>query len=159
LTSRAVRPYGQPIVIGLRRGHAALFVTASLLLTTFLWLLAADDDAHVAQRDDGLEAEESRADLVPTPVASALRSQWISQSAPKTIALGKTATATLVFRNIGSTAWIRGTAAEARLGIVADDTHFSEIGLALGWPMLARERDRSASPSLTAGRGRRDVDG
>ena len=58
----------------------------------------------------------------------------MSQTVPEGIGLGKAATATFVYRNIGSVPWVRGTAAEARLGIVGDDRRFFDLGLGLNWP-------------------------
>jgi len=111
-----------------------LLAAASLLLMSFVWLLGADEERRAAQGDAELAAEESPADVVPAPAASALRSRWVSQKAPQVIPLGKTATATFVFRNIGSASWIRSSAAEARLGIVGDDTRLFDLGMAVGWP-------------------------
>jgi len=72
--------------------------------------------------------------LTQLPLGSALRSVWVSQTVPEVIVLGKEATATFVYRNIGSVTWVRGTAAEARLGIVDDDRRFFDMGLSLDWP-------------------------
>ncbi|MGH2490928.1 MAG: hypothetical protein ACRDF9_05410 [Candidatus Limnocylindria bacterium] len=116
------------------RRHVAVAVTMALLLSAFVWLLVANDTEQVAQLEAAADESASGFDAVPVPSASTLRSRWVSQSVPEVIGLGRTATATFAFRNIGSTPWIRGTAAEARLGIVDDDRRFFDLGLALDWP-------------------------
>jgi hypothetical protein len=118
--------------VSLRPTTTAVLIAMGLLLPVFLWLLASDEQA--AQLDVTQAEETSDLTAVPTPAAWMLRSRWVSQSASPVIALGDTATATFVFRNIGSTPWIRGTAAEARLGIVDDDRRPYEMGLGAGWP-------------------------
>ena len=122
-----------PIVSGPQRTYGALLLAGVLLLTTFTWLLLADEADRVTQLDAETAAEESPVDVVPAPAASALRSRWVSQSAPQVIGLGKVVTASFVFRNIGSAAWVRGSAAEARLGVVGDDTRLFDLGMAVGW--------------------------
>lgn len=121
-------------VSGPKRSFAVLMAAASLLLMSFVWLLGAEEERHATQGDVEAAVEESPADLVPTPAASALRSRWVSQRVPQVIGLGKTGTATFVFRNIGSTSWIRSSPAEARLGVVGDDTRLFDLGMAVGWP-------------------------
>lgn len=118
----------------LSRRHLAIVATMALLLPTFVWLLVANDTDRVVQLETGADESASGFDAAPVPSASTLRSRWVSQRVPEVIGLGKTATATFAFRNIGSTPWIRGSAAEARLGIVDDDRRFFDLGLALGWP-------------------------
>lgn len=119
---------------GPKRSFVVLLAAASLLLMSFVWLLGADEERRAAQGEADLAAEESPADVVSAPEASALRSRWFSQKTPQVIALGKTATGTFVFRNIGSAPWIRSSAAEARLGVVGDDTRLFDLGMAVGWP-------------------------
>lgn len=51
---------------------------------------------------------------------------------------GRTTTLTYLFRNAGSAAWVKGSAAEARLGIVGDDTKLSDLGMAVGWLLPTR---------------------
>lgn len=106
----------------------------ALLLPTFIWLLLSDDRQRAAQLDAVPDESAAGLDSVPVPSASALRSRWVSQDVPEFISLGSTATATFAFRNIGGTPWIRGTAAEARLGVVDDDRRLFDLGLALDWP-------------------------
>lgn len=112
-------------------------VTAAtaLMLAVFVGLLVADD-VQRAERLERLAPDEfaDAGDLAQVPLASALRSVWVSQAVPEVIVLGKEATARFVYRNIGSVSWVRGTAAEARLGIVDDDRRFFDLGLALNWP-------------------------
>lgn len=130
----ALPPGPAPGAVMSFRRNVAVAVAMVLLVPTFVWLLVANDTQHVAQLEAVPDESTSGLDEVPVPSASALRSRWVSQSVPEGIALGTTATATFVFRNIGSTPWVRGTAAEAHLGIVDDDRRFFDLGLSLGWP-------------------------
>lgn len=120
--------------VGVSRRHIAIAVTMALLLPTFVWLLIADDTERVTELGPVLDESAGGLDAVPVPPAFALRSRWIAQEVPEVIALGTTASAKFAFRNIGATPWIRGTAAEARLGIVDDERRFFDLGLALNWP-------------------------
>jgi hypothetical protein len=61
--------------------------------------------------DDELELLDA-----PTPIPAALHSRWYTQTVSPIIDVGETGDVTLQFRNIGQTAWIRGTASEIRLG-------------------------------------------
>jgi hypothetical protein len=112
-----------------RRAHAVL-VAAGLLLPIFLWLLAGDERAAQLEWS---QTEETGESALPAPAAESVRSRWVSQSATPVIALGETATLSFAFRNVGSTRWVRGTAAEARLGIVDDDRRFYDLGFSVGW--------------------------
>jgi hypothetical protein len=55
---------------------------------------------------------------VPTPIPQALHSRWYTQTASPVIDVGEIGNVTVQFRNIGHTAWVRGTPAEIRLGEV-----------------------------------------
>lgn len=74
----------------------------------------------------------------PAPRADALGALWLRQTASPVIHVGQIATISILFRNTGSVAWVRGTAAEARLGIVGDDRQLSDLGMAVGWPYPTR---------------------
>jgi hypothetical protein len=78
-------------------------------------------------------ATGDEAPAVPTPQAIELHSQWVSQTGNPVIAVGETATVSIVYRNTGQTAWLKGTAAEARLGVENDDPSFATKGMAVGW--------------------------
>ncbi|MGH2500418.1 MAG: hypothetical protein ACRDF0_10080, partial [Candidatus Limnocylindria bacterium] len=83
------------------------------------------------------------APLVAAPPAALLHSAWQSQSLPPVISLGGTTTVSMLFRNTGDTPWIKGTAAEARLGVVGDDPRWSEAGMAVNWPAPTRAAAQS----------------
>jgi hypothetical protein len=106
----------------------------ALMLAVFVGLLVADDVQRAERLERLAPAEFADTGDVQVPSASALRSVWVSQTVPEVIVLGKEATATFVYRNIGSMPWVRGTAAEARLGIVGDDRRFFDLGLGRNWP-------------------------
>jgi hypothetical protein len=106
-----------------------------LLVSLFTWLLVGEETRRAARFEQLAAAEApSAGDYAQVPVASTLRSAWVSQTVPEAIALGREAKATFVYRNVGTAAWVRDTAAEARLGIVGDDKSFFNLGLALDWP-------------------------
>jgi len=105
------------------------------MLVTFTAILVADESRRANRPEAASAADESASfEALPPPPASALHSRWVSQDVPEVIALGQSATATFVFENIGSVAWVRGTSAEARLGVLNDDHRYFDLGLALHWP-------------------------
>lgn len=123
--------------IGEKSRRTTLAVLAfALLLPMFIALLITD------RRDPQLEAASSVGDEVDgswvpeisAPSAAQLHSRWVGQSPLRVLALGDTTMISISFRNIGSTTWIRGSAAEARLGVVNDDRRFFELGFAQDWP-------------------------
>lgn len=122
----------------------------ALLVPVFVALLIAD--APGPQREISYVGEDEAADpalaLVPAPPASALHSRWVSQSPLRVVDLGGVTTLSISFRNVGSTPWIRGTKAEARLGIVNDDRRFFELGFAQDW--LAPDRPAAQSESVVS---------
>lgn len=90
------------------------------------------------------------------PVVSAERpyaSKWESQSAVPRLARAAQATVTVRVRNRGTSAWVRGTPSEARLGIPGDDTIYQQLGLADGWLLGARpavQAEPNVAPSEVA---------
>jgi hypothetical protein len=118
----------------------ALGLSAGFLLLLFVALLAADilDPTHGAEA----AADDTHVSVAtPTPApppAAALHGRWVSQSPIRVIGLTESATFTLVFRNTGSTDWVRGSASEARLGIAGDDRGFFDLGQTVAW--LAPDR-------------------
>jgi hypothetical protein len=75
--------------------------------------------APLPSAPDSPAAEEEPALLdVPTPIPQALHSRWYTQTASPVIDVGGVGDVTIQFRNVGQTAWVRGTAAEIRLGEV-----------------------------------------
>lgn len=90
------------------------------------------------------------------PVVSADRpyaSAWVSQDAVPRLARGAVATLTVRVRNRGTSAWVRGTPSEARLGIPGDDTIYQQLGLADGWTLAARpatQAEPNVAPSEVA---------
>ena len=70
---------------------------------------------------------------VAPPKPSELDSVWVSQSPSPTIAIGGDATISFAFRNTGQVPWVRGTASEARLGYVGNNSQF-DPRMAIDWP-------------------------
>lgn len=90
------------------------------------------------------------------PVVSADRpyaSAWASQEPLPRLARGASATVTVRVRNRGTSAWVRGTPSEARLGIPGDDTVYQQLGIADGWILGARpavQAEPNVAPSEVA---------
>lgn len=72
------------------------------------------------------------------PAERPFRSVWVSQSAYPQLAPGEIGRVTVVLRNVGTSAWVRGTATEARLGIPHDDGSHHARGLGRNWILPAR---------------------
>lgn len=134
----------------------AIFASA-LLLPVFIALVMADNARPVgdviggAVDDDDVGAYS--ASDVAAPPAGALHSRWVSQSPLRVVSLGAMTTISVSFRNVGSTPWIRGSAAEARLGVVNDDRRFFELGFAHNWPAPdrpARQTESVVGPGAIA---------
>lgn len=82
----------------------------------------------------------------PAPAApTGYHSAWVTQSAVPAIGVGETATVSLTFKNTGGTTWTKGTATEARLGVVGDDPFFSQLGMAVAWPFTSRPAAQDAA--------------
>ena len=100
--------------------------------------------------------------VAPAPVAPAAprlapvqpyHSAWVAQSAYPTLSLGATATVWVQVRNTGTATWTKGTASEARIGVVHDDVTLSRLGLANGWPIPNRpavQTEAVVAPGQTA---------
>lgn len=70
--------------------------------------------------------------VAATPIPEALHSKWYTQSADPVINVGQIGHVTIQFRNVGQTAWVRGTAAELRLGEVGPTP--LPPAMRVGWP-------------------------
>ena len=79
-------------------------------------------------------AAPSAAAPSPDQVSAAL----VRKTAPPVIFSGGMTTIVYIFRNTGSAAWVRGTPAEARLGIFFDDRELFDNGMAVAWPHPTR---------------------
>jgi hypothetical protein len=128
-------------------------IASTLLLVAFIALLIADTSRPLVgvgaggavDEEDSGGAVDAATD-VTAPPAAALHSRWVSQSPLRVVSLGGTGVISISFRNIGSTPWIRGTPAEARLGVVNDDRRFSELGFAHNW--VAPDRPAAQTESV-----------
>lgn len=74
----------------------------------------------------------------PASTVPALASRWLGQSDYPVLGLGTTGTVTIAFRNTGTSAWVKGTPTEARLGVVGDSTVMAQLGFAAGWLLPSR---------------------
>lgn len=131
---------------GPRRTHwgAVGFTVAAGLLMIFVvapWLAGlapAAVDQEGRAPDTTPTPTPDPATEVATPAPEELDSEFMWQTLPAEIVVGDTTQVSLMFRNTGSVPWIKGTAAEVRLGIVGDDASFHELGLGPDWPLPAR---------------------
>lgn len=81
--------------------------------------------------DDGVEPLD-----VPTPVPESLHSRWYTQTVAPLLEVGQIGDVSVQFRNVGQTAWIRGTPAEIRLGEVGPRPLPTEMKVE--WPLPNR---------------------
>ena len=141
---------------GEKTRRAVLATLTFALLPVFLALLIADTartQPHPSSADWEDDAVDTALAQVPRPSAAALHSRWVSQSPLGVVDLGDIATLSISFRNVGSTTWIRGSSAEARLGIVNNDRRFFELGFAHDWlapDRPAAQREDVVSPGSLA---------
>ncbi|TMD59353.1 MAG: hypothetical protein E6I87_09580 [Chloroflexi bacterium] len=68
-----------------------------------------------------------------TAAAGDFHSRWVDQAAWPTLAPNATTSYTIRYRNTGTAAWVRGSAAQANLAVNGDDTRFAQLGIAVGW--------------------------
>ncbi len=85
----------------------------------------------------------------PQPVE--LHSKWVEQTADPAIAVGATATVTVVFRNVGIERWIKGTPSEIHLGVKGDSHAFADAGMAVGWLAPTRPAAQTEGEVLPGG--------
>ncbi len=74
--------------------------------------------------------------LCAPPTPATVRASWVSQTPYPDIALGDTAAVSVVLRNVGATAWRKGTPQEAQLAVRGNDPGFAF--LAGDWPTTDR---------------------
>jgi hypothetical protein len=136
---------------GEKTRRAVLATLIFALLPIFLALLIADTSrprAHTSPAEGDDDVVDTALAEVSRPSSSALHSRWVSQSPLGVVDLGGVATLSISFRNVGSTPWIRGSSAEARLGIVNNDRRFFELGFAQDW--LAPDRPAAQRESVVS---------
>ncbi len=73
-----------------------------------------------------------------TPTVMTYHSSWVAQSDYPTMSFGGSAQVWVKVQNTGTAAWTKGTATEARIGIVNDDQTLTALGLADGWLLANR---------------------
>ena len=132
-----------------RRGGATalLALLVVVLCPVVAWLLLADNASAQSLLELRRVARSSAVPQdVPAPPAFALHSHWLSEAIPRVVELGKTTTFSLEFENSGAAPWVKGTAAEALLGIEGDDTSYASMGFADGW--LAPDRVASQTDAI-----------
>ncbi len=86
------------------------------------------------------------------PRAEALHSELVARPSDPTVRVGTTTRLSLSFQNIGTATWVRATPSEVRLGVPGDDVTFSDLGMAVAWPLPARpaaQLEPSVPPGAT----------
>jgi hypothetical protein len=83
-----------------------------------------------------VEAGESDARDLRTPLPEELHARWRTQSTPPEVAVGEVVDVTLQFVNTGNVPWIRGTPSEIRLGEVGARPIPAEMRV--DWPLPNR---------------------
>lgn len=101
-----------------------------------------------AQAPGAVREEEAKKPAVSAPAAAAptaaapkpeqVSAELVRKTAPPVIYAGGVATVVYIFRNTGSAAWVKGTPAEARLGILFEDRELFDKGMAVAWPHPTR---------------------
>jgi hypothetical protein len=97
----------------------------------------------IAQPPGVVREEETKKPAVAVPAAAAptvaapkpeqVSAELLRKSAPPVLFSGAEATIVYIFRNTGSAAWVKGTPAEARLGIFFDDSELFDKGMGVAW--------------------------
>jgi hypothetical protein len=85
---------------------------------------------------------------VPSAVAPApdqVAAILVRSSASPVIFSGRITTMVYLFRNTGTAAWVKGTPAEARLGILNEDRELFELGMSVAWPHPTRPASQAES--------------
>lgn len=82
------------------------------------WLLRPLPQAPIEVASPSPPEEEIDPAALRTPLVAELHSEWYTQSAGPVIDVGEVADITIQFRNVGHTAWIKGSPSELRLGEV-----------------------------------------
>lgn len=141
------------------KGPLVFTVAVAALLLVAFWVLSPGRSATRA--GDASPAASATPDdrasyLGPSarpPQPDELHSEWVRQTADPVIALGATATVSIVFKNTGSVPWIKGSPSEIRLGVKGDSLAFADAGLASGWLSPTRpavQTEAEVRPGATA---------
>ena len=138
------------MLIGTSRRAMLTTLALAVMLPLFIALLVADAPRQPETSSAGTDedAVDPALALVAAPAAGALHSRWVSQSPLRVVGLGDITTLSISFRNVGSTPWIRGSRAEARLGIADDDRRFFDLGFGESW--LAPDRPTAQLESVVS---------
>lgn len=121
-------------------GPLAFTALLGILVTTstLWWLRGIAEPAPLTAATKALSplatASLAPAPSVLPPEAQTLHSSWVSQDPYPFLYTGDRVTVSIVFRNAGTATWVKGTAAEARLGV----TNAFDPSMALDWPYPAR---------------------
>lgn len=128
--------YGQDPYTGFRG-----LISANAFLTQYHWWGSSFSSAGALWRGNYVFVSYREWSGGPTPMArgaTPYHSAWVGQSGYPTLALGETAPVYVQVKNTGSATWVKGTATEARIGVVGDDSTLTRLGIADGWPVSNR---------------------
>jgi hypothetical protein len=143
--------YGQDPLTGFRG-----LISANTFLTTYHWWGSAFSSAGNLWRGNYVfvSYREFAGGPVPAPKgAITYHSAWVAQSAYPTMTFGASAQVSVTIQNRGSATWTKGTATEARIGVVNDDASLTQLGIADGWLWSNRpaaQTEASVAPGQTA---------
>jgi hypothetical protein len=115
---------------------AMVFAGTIGLILLFVTLIRGGE-TPAARNVSASNARSTQAPPVAPPKPGELNSEWVSQTASPTIAVGAETALAFSFRNTGQVAWIRGAASEARLGYVPEGSRFDDR-MAVDWANAER---------------------
>jgi hypothetical protein len=128
-------------------------VSANDFLTKYQWWGSSFSSAGSLWRGNYVFVSYREFAGGPAPAVKSVptyHSLWLAQSAYPTMALGASAQVSVTVMNSGSATWTKGTATEARIGIVNDDQTLTQLGLADGW-LLANRPAAQTEVAVTPG--------
>jgi len=114
----------------------AMVFAGAIGLILLIVTLTRGGETPAARNVAAPNVQTSQASAAP-PNPGDLDSEWVSQSPSPTIAVGAETALTFSFRNTGKVAWVRGAAAEARLGYVTESSQF-DARMAVDWANAER---------------------
>ena len=87
------------------------------------------------------------------PPPPTYHSAWVAQSGYPSLPFGGSAQVWVTVKNTGTATWAKGTATEARIGVVGDDRTLARLGLGASWPIPDRpavQSEDSVAPGQVA---------
>lgn len=117
---------------------AAIIGTVSTTALRDAFASAPGIVSEEAAKKPAASAAAAAGPTAAAPQPRQVSAELVRKSAPPVIFSGAEATVVYIFRNTGTAAWVKGTPAEVRLGILFDDSEMFEKGMAVAWPHPTR---------------------